>query len=103
MGSLALTAVYKSHVAQDINYDDQDMFLYVTCAVPGAYFIIRFCLLDKPHKAGYTRIRAETKAVPTQTAASPMHVIGGAADSPPGADDPPHVDPSGAAGGLSYA
>jgi hypothetical protein len=96
VGSLALTAVYKSHVAQDVDYDDQDMFYYVTCAVPGAYFVIRFCLLDKPHKAGYTRIRTARTQSAAQTVTSPIHVIGDAADSPPAAGPPlPHVDPSG--------
>ena len=94
IGSLALTAVYRNHT---IEYHERDMFYYVTALVPATYFVLRFCLLDVPHKAGYARIRSTHRTRrPAETVTSPMHVIGSVEeDQDEDVEQVPHVDPSG--------
>ena len=93
IGSLALTAVYRS---QTIHYRPEDMFYYVTALTPAVYFVLRFCLLDVPHKAGYARIQSTHKTHRPADTVSPMHVIGSVEDeSVEEVEQMPHVDPSG--------
>ena len=78
------------------------MFYYVTALVPAVYFVLRFCLLDVPHKAGYARIRSTHKNRHADTVTSPMHVIGNVQDDNDDDEEVeqlPHVDPSGGSRG----
>ena len=99
IGSLALTGIYESHCCDRVDFNEEDMFLYLTLLVPTAYFILRFTALDVPHKAGYTRIQAQTTtpARNEQRITSPLHVIGEAEndDDDVHVETLPHVDPSG--------